>query len=557
MKRDLDAATSQLLSLAAGLAQDCEIAIQVCDQNWAWDPEGRILMVGRSSIEEHGIQGCLGYVAHEIGHCLVTRYLDFRMPGADPETARLIMNAIEDPRAERFMMRRYPGTRTWIKAVYALDDVRMAHVQEQLLSSPRRLFVFECIREFHNNWQPTGDLPAEVASTLEQTRDARRRYAETLPDAALVPDETLRGRYAEVRPHLIAAPPTAPDEREEAVMVSAWLAFEIARNEILPAALALCTAEEHQGCQRHVGPPAPGLEFDGERRGGRRAGARPSATMERADEAAKAFGDGDGDKVIAVNYDAIRCAHDPAIERLAREIEEALQPRRRPRSGGAYPHGVRPDLRRAMRAEADPRECAHLWQRRSVPERGDLAVFVLVDLSGSMAHNGKDDAAIAGTLIVIETLARLPFVRWAAAGFQDQLVPLAAFHEGINPAVRRRVANMKLEIRGCNSGGHNQALFNDDGPAVAAATQQLLAIAAARRMMVVISDGIPEGKHSTERDLRRAISEALVAGVDIVGVGIGPGTEHVKRFYRRHLACVGVADFPQRLGALIRELLVE
>lgn len=228
-----------------------------------------------------------------------------------------------------------------------------------------------------------------------------------------------------------------------------------------------------------------------------------------------------------------------------------------PQAKGGFASGVRVDLRKAMACEADPRHYIELWQRRKLPDRTDLVVYVLVDLSGSMRRGGKIDAAVAGVVIMIEAFARMEHVRWAVAGFQNELIPIAEFGEGLTTSVRERIENCRLEVEDKAPGGNNNAGFNDDGPAVLEAGRQLLALASSRQLLIVVSDEVPEGMHSNEKDLEDAVREIDAAGVSLIGVGIGERTGHVSKYYPRHLANVSVSEFPQKMGALIRELLTE
>ncbi len=74
----------------------------------------------------------------------------------------------------------------------------------------------------------------------------------------------------------------------------------------------------------------------------------------------------------------------------------------------------------------------------------------------------------------------------------------------------------------------------------------------------MISDGGPSGRRSTAEDLKRTVTE-LEARSDLylIGVGIGPNTEHVNEYYRHAIANVPVDGFAERLGDLLRRLVVK
>lgn len=615
MRESIEAASQRLLALAAGLAHQSGIRVEISDSSWAWNVQNHVLQVARDSIVEHGVERCFGYVAHEIGHCLISRYPDFDLSGWPGAITASILNAIEDPRVETFMAQRFPGVKPWINQIYAQSQ-RAELTGETLARAPySALYVLGCIEEYHNDWQAVGTpYPGVVAQALAATRHARQQYAQTLPLADFsAQDDSALAFAQEVRPRL-DDPSISPDHREMAIYVSAWRAFHIAQSEILPSALSLHLLDVHRAgrvldgdtelrgkIERILGNPlAPHVALTNDilrttvmavleraTDSGPVPSARSRVVAERLLNAlredktsappyglprpmASAAGhagesedpwSGRGSvppsRSPPTRYEAIREKHAAAIDRLTTDIETVLQPRRHPQVKSGYASGVRLDMRKAMAFEADPRQYVGLWQRTRLPDRTDLAMFLLVDLSGSMGRDGKDDAAVAGSIIMLETLSRMPHVRWAAAGFQDEIIPVADFGEGLTLEVRQRVEAMKLEIHDENPGGHNCAEFNDDGPALTAAAEQLLSLQATRHLLIVVSDGGPAGRHSDEEDLRLAVSQINESGIDLIGVGIGEGTGHVREYYPRHLAEVPVSEFPERMGALVRELLTD
>src|SRR5262249_52773472 len=116
----------------------------------------------------------------------------------------------------------------------------------------------------------------------------------------------------------------------------------------------------------------------------------------------------DGSLAPAVSeaYQKARTLVAGQVEGLVREMERIIRPRRRLAARAGFPSGQKLDLRRAMAFDADPRRYDRLWQRPSIPRRRDTAFLLLVDLSGSMRGN-KTEAALAGTLLLAESLSRL------------------------------------------------------------------------------------------------------------------------------------------------------
>jgi nitric oxide reductase activation protein len=245
----------------------------------------------------------------------------------------------------------------------------------------------------------------------------------------------------------------------------------------------------------------------------------------------------------------------PQIQQLTKTIEETLQPVRRLRDRRDYPTGYKLNLRRLMSYHADCRGYDKLWLRKTVPARWSVIVSLLVDLSGSM-QGPKAEAAVAGAVLLAETLHRLrvPFV---INGFQDVLIPFCAVGEGLTMEVRHRLAEMAQEVSGNRPSGNNKPAYNDDGPCLLSAADEVLAQQYDERVLVVISDGLPEGEHSTPDDLRRGVAElsGIGAGLQLLGIGLGPGTDHVNKFYPRSVANVPVERLAAEIGGVLREAL--
>lgn len=243
------------------------------------------------------------------------------------------------------------------------------------------------------------------------------------------------------------------------------------------------------------------------------------------------------------------------VDHLARSIEDVLVPRKRLREVGRQPSGHRIDLRGLMNFEADPRRYDEIWVRKTVPERREATVSLLVDLSGSM-EGGKTDAAIAGTMLLAETLHRLQ-IPFAINGFQDRLIRVIAFYEGLDDQARSALAALRLEVSGTRPGGNNQPGYNDDGPCLLAAAGELSDQPEVDRLLIVVSDGEPAGVRSGPGDLRAAIRRLSEPGADItlIGVGLGPDTAHVEAYYPNAVANVPVEGFSDALGELLRDVL--
>ena len=111
-----------------------------------------------------------------------------------PPASMSVADALEEDARLRasehaWIVGRYPGTAGWL-----------LRLDEETPPAPEPAFIAfcrECAREPFRDWQPSGREPAVVADALAETRDARRRYAHTLPptDLTLPPELDVMDRY--------------------------------------------------------------------------------------------------------------------------------------------------------------------------------------------------------------------------------------------------------------------------------------------------------------------------------------------------------------------------
>lgn len=621
---------AHLNALAAGLCLDAGIRVEATPgPHWSWDPARRVIRVSAEDLRQCGPRYCAGILAHEVGHVFLSRYLQFTADPApnpailDPALNALarasLLNAIEDPRVENWMARRYPGCAEWFREV---AEIQLREPGADCAGMPDFLrFFLECAREpALEGWAaPVAfKAPPEVGAALESTRAARDAYVERLPpvdfDAgAFGPDLTERYRQAvwprlesaarrqlptlwEQGIRLLAGEALALVERAVWPVASTLLEADIARIAARlgeePALRRLALAAGQNGDRQALGavlaavfgerwptitPARPadrrlaetlllellrGLQTTGgqgpplvDRGGGPTVPPRPLSTPPPG--AGPAIRRPPLPLPAAIDaYERARQQIARQIDALAARVETILRPRQRLGERGGYPSGYRVDLARLMAFDADPRRYRELWRRKSIPERREAAVFLLVDLSGSM-EGEKSEAALLGTVLVAESLHRLgaPF---AIAGFQDELIPFVDFGDDLGPGTRQAIGEMPLEVAGSRPAGHNQPGHNDDGPCLLAAAERLLSRSASERILLVVSDGEPEGRHSTEADLRRAVATLTDggSGLELIGIGLGPGTDHVTEYYPEAVANVPVPEFAQRIGDLLERVLV-
>jgi hypothetical protein len=375
-----------------------------------------------------------------------------------------------------------------------------------------------------------GDI-ARLTAILRPDRHLQREAAEAVRGGAnplLLQAIFLRAQNQEVPAD---APPPTEDLRKLAMeLIEAWLAAWRGGNRSSPLM-------------------GPGDGRPGESRDGPGMGGRPLPPLEPPKPLPRL-------PAVDTSYEKALQQVASQIELLTRRIEDVLRPARRLREGRDFPSGSKLNMRRVMSWEADPRLYDKLWLRKTIPLRRGTAMSLLVDLSGSM-RGEKAAAALAGTVLVSEALNRLG-VPFAVNGFQDVVIPFCDFGEGLIPEVRAAIGQLPNEVDGNRPGGNNQPRWNDDGPCLLEAAEGLLDRSETDRVLIVVSDGRPEGRRSNEADLRKAIESLRALGRDLtlVGLGLGPGTDHVTRYYPESIANIPVARFADEIGGLLQRTLL-
>jgi hypothetical protein len=542
-----------------------------------------------------------GKAAHEAGHVAITRHGSF-VPDEvleQPGFHALLSSAEERP-TDRVVAVRYPGAGAWLDTArrHSLAESAGERTARQALGYlPRFLQLCSAI-VYEPYLADRAGLSPEVVEVLDAVGPDVAALERTLPDegaseaevrAAAV--ERYRILYTRVWPRVRAL--VEDDTRLEALRRLAGRGIgglsdgqqreveALARGERAPhelpaalrerlerelAALPAATRAELEGSARAALAAAEDA-VTGERDGALDA-ARPESHREREVRRERERGTREGVEAgdALLRARASTSAWDDAYaavrgldEDLSRRLEEIFRPRAaRPR---LHRSGSRPDLRAVFRWEArreagasdgDPR----LFRSRRRPAARDHAVSLLVDLSGSMVHEGKIEETFRAVVLLAQALTRLG-VALEVLGFQDELLPLKPFDEGLGEPARRRLEGMLREVRCDNPGGHNQALYNDDGPCLLAASQRLGEHPGEVKVLIVLSDGLPEGRHSDASDLRAAVARIVTTDQVLIGLGIGPGTGHVRDFYPASVADVAAGELPGLLAELLEDVLAD
>jgi len=205
------------------------------------------------------------------------------------------------------------------------------------------------------------------------------------------------------------------------------------------------------------------------------------------------------------------------INPLYVRLKKFFLPERHPKWRKGFPTGSRLDLEKAMQAEADPRYLEKIWERKTIPHKFDYRFSILVDLSGSM-RGEKIEETFKGVVVLAEVLEKLG-IQYEILGFSDTSRIFKEWKEKLDRHSREKMAKMK----GWGGGG------TETTEATQKAYQELLRNLGKDNFLITLTDGQPNDSEGLKEELERISGEKKIK---LVGIGLGPGTEFVKDFYK-------------------------
>jgi len=245
----------------------------------------------------------------------------------------------------------------------------------------------------------------------------------------------------------------------------------------------------------------------------------------------------------------------PVMDSLESDLRELFVQRRAQKWQSGYRTGKRIDIKRRMQEKAKGISAVEskAWQKRELPQEKDYAISLLVDLSGSM-QGQKIQETFRAAIVLAEVLNRLS-INTEILGFNDRLYEYQPFGVDMGRDVRDRMGGMLQEISDTSDTG--RARWNDDGWALAETSERLARQKASEKFIFVLSDGAPEESpmHPRSKYELGAVVKKIMEDSDqrLIGLGIGPGTNHVEQFYPNSVANIGVREMSDKLADVIRE----
>lgn len=234
----------------------------------------------------------------------------------------------------------------------------------------------------------------------------------------------------------------------------------------------------------------------------------------------------------------------------------------------------------------DPR----VFRRKIESDSRDIAVSLVVDMSGSMSCAGKIDAACISALMFSQVLTNLNIPHEISSfstyhGWRGGNLPKTAdvnkmmeeygalrYGRGTGESYARIAPITNFILKGFGerlqeetkrsvamipSAYGNMMANNVDGECVELAGRRLLARKEKRKVMVVMSDGCPaadgDGRMLTGH-LKSVVKELGASGVEMLGLGMMD--QSVKQYYPKHEVVHEVDQIPTKILELTKHMVV-
>lgn len=604
-----------LSSLAYFIGKDFRILVELNEPGagWHWNFAENIIRIDPNDLLERPIEHLKFLISHEAGHRRISRtdfipLEEWQQPGFS-----FMMNAIEDPRTNNFVAESYPRFREDVELAYQHDlDIEKSakeNAEQKLGHVPKHIQAgFEYIRQWFlevagEEIGKREDLPEDVKDvvkkTLEAARDSWWRYpSREEADAGEkqigayaklsyeinrdqiwpefkklveqdVEEQKIREEMKDQGLEEQAIQPLVPQDIREAMeQLIADLPVE-EKKQLEERAKAILAEFERELNEQLEGKLAedPERKADQEvedKPGDVSAGERVTTGVPRKDRVRsigeRVFSDALAEMKREEDlYEKYRREVLPLIDKLETDLRKIFLARRSRTWETGFKTGKKIDIKKRIQEKAKgvPAIESKAWQKREMPQEKDYAVTVLADVSGSMFWDDKSTEVLKSVIVLAEVLNRLG-IRVEILGVNDELKEYQTFGESMSKSVREHIADITHDsaVKRCNR-CHMDHQATDIGWGTRIAAERLAREKADHKILITLSDFQLEEspKHPSDRfELGEMVKHAVEeSGIRIVGLGVGRGTEDVKRYYPNNLANVDIHAVAENLANVIRE----
>ncbi|MFA6002763.1 MAG: AAA family ATPase [Elusimicrobiota bacterium] len=224
---------------------------------------------------------------------------------------------------------------------------------------------------------------------------------------------------------------------------------------------------------------------------------------------------------------------------MVTHLENIFQKNSRPKDLGWYRSGKKPDVKQFMKRQGEGGVRDDYMLRRSQPSKRKYKVTVLLDESGSMDRYKTE--AINSVVLLIDSLTRLQ-IDVEVIGFGEKATVHKSFKDPFTTQTKDRLIAELQSSLGAMGGTH-------DADALKLALDRISQQDGDRKLVFVVTDGDGNGPSK----LADSLKLADIAGIQVMGVGVGAGMGYVKTAYPNHAVVDNIDDLPKTLKAQLEE----
>ncbi|MCM8798634.1 MAG: VWA domain-containing protein, partial [Candidatus Omnitrophica bacterium] len=582
-----------------GITGDPEAKIEA-GALWAYNPETNTFYFPADRLIKEPFQHSTAVSFHDIGHYHISRVAgieDNFFYGS--ESIHLLLNGVDDPRANEYEMWRYPGLRRqYLEPLYQEDTLKLAQSgksYDELGILPHEQFVYGIVYK----WFTGKDNPAikdpEVIEALKKTykyaeeifklypqskepteaellgfaeQMERKTYEKIWPEYKKLLKESIQqtigglkgGTTSPITPGFDPQKASEGDLEIEAGKIvereskelNEKLGAKVPRPDLQAAKEGLEKAEAEGKPVNPINglPPEernPHGYFPCLPSGCLPAlpgkGQQPGQSPQGPPSQGASWSLESRLKELEKKIQKIQPLYQKYLQPIARLVEDAVNRLRNilemdelPIWEGRFQTGHRFDFNRWMQKELTGR--IDVFKRKITPQEREHKFSLIIDQSGSM---GGEKSIYARDAIVffMETLSRLG-IDFNIIGFSDDHWQFKKF--GHIPSIFQKeeiINRMEGDISG-KWGGTN------DLEAVKFAVEEMRKQSAETRVIIVITDGDGNLKYN-----KQILDEAEKENIKIIGVGIGPGMAYVVSTYKYSLKVDEFSALPRAIADIL------
>ncbi len=242
-------------------------------------------------------------------------------------------------------------------------------------------------------------------------------------------------------------------------------------------------------------------------------------------------------------------------QRLIRKLRSILNEKMESSWQSGYRRGPKLAQKRRVPeiARGIPAFATHAYRQKTALTEKDYSFGLLLDLSGSM-RGAKIGQAQDAARLFIECLSQLR-IRNELWGFNSDLYGIKSFAQPVSNKVISRLEALSSAVS-------NQIARNTDtGWAVREISHRIRREKASQKYLIVVTDGIPEPsmEHSgPENDLDQNLKKIAKEGrITVIGIGVGPGTEEVRKKFPISLNVPDVEQLPEKMAELLKDIIAD